>query len=81
MICSAVNRFLAMMTPFKPPESNSRLGDILGGQVRGASLSVIGKTLGHKDPATTSIYSRLSVDPLRDPMERAVKAMLSAKDA
>lgn len=44
----------------------------------GASLVVIGKTLNHKDISTTSIYSRLSLDPVREAMETAQKAMLSA---
>jgi integrase len=47
---------------------------------QGASLSIIGKGFGHKDPATTAIYSRLNIDPVRDPMERAVEAMFAAGD-
>lgn len=44
----------------------------------GASLIVIGKTLNHKDVSTTSIYSRLSLDPVRESMETAQAAMLAA---
>lgn len=44
----------------------------------GASLVVIGKTLNHKDISTTSIYSRLSLDPVRESMETAQAAMLAA---
>ena len=44
----------------------------------GASLVVIGKTLNHKDVSTTSIYSRLSLDPVRESMETAQAAMLVA---
>lgn len=43
----------------------------------GASLAVVGKTLGHKSPAATAIYARLSVDPVRDAMEKATSAMLT----
>ena len=44
----------------------------------GASLVVIGASLGHKDVSTTAIYARLSVDPVRDAVEKATGAMLSA---
>ena len=44
----------------------------------GASLQVIGKTLGHKDTATTAIYSRLNLDPVRSSMTVATDAMLKA---
>lgn len=44
----------------------------------GASLVIIGKTLNHKDVSTTSIYSRLSLDPVREAMETAQTAMLVA---
>lgn len=44
----------------------------------GASLVVIGKTLNHKDVSTTNIYSRLSLDPVRQSMEAAQAAMLVA---
>lgn len=44
----------------------------------GASLVVIGKTLNHKDISTTSIYSRLSLDPVRESMEAAQAAMMVA---
>lgn len=44
----------------------------------GASLTVIGKTLGHKNVATTAIYSRLNLDPVRQSVNAATKAMLVA---
>ncbi|HEY3327803.1 MAG TPA: tyrosine-type recombinase/integrase [Novimethylophilus sp.] len=44
----------------------------------GASLVVIGKSLGHKDTASTMIYSRLNLDPVRDSMQTATRAMLAA---
>jgi integrase len=44
----------------------------------GASLSVIGKSLNHKSPSTTSIYARLDLDPVRTSIDKAVAAMLEA---
>lgn len=44
----------------------------------GASLAIIGKSLNHKNPATTAIYARLDLDPVRASMERATAAMLTA---
>lgn len=46
--------------------------------IGGASLQVIGKTLGHTRPETTQIYSRLSDAPVRDSMESAIAAMIAA---
>lgn len=47
----------------------------------GASLQVIGKSLGHRNLSTTMIYSRLNLDPVRDAMERATNAMQAAASA
>ncbi len=44
----------------------------------GASLAIIGKTLGHKDPSATLIYARLDRDPVRAAVEQATGAMLDA---
>lgn len=41
----------------------------------GASLSIIGKTLAHKNVNTTAIYARLNIDPVRSALEIAVNAM------
>jgi integrase len=46
----------------------------------GASIAVIGKTLGHKHQATTAIYARLALDPVREAQGRAVAAMLGTGD-
>ncbi len=46
--------------------------------IGGASLVVIGRTLGHKSPDATAIYARLSMDPVRAAMESATSAMLVA---
>jgi len=47
----------------------------------GASLAIIGKTLAHKDQKTTAIYARLDNDPVRESMEKATAAMMSAGEA
>ena len=44
----------------------------------GASLSVIGKSLNHKNVNTTAIYARLALDPVRESMEKAASAMFEA---
>lgn len=44
----------------------------------GASLTVVGKTLGHSRPETTAIYSRLDDDPVRKAMETAAAAIVAA---
>jgi integrase len=44
----------------------------------GASLSIIGKTLAHKNISTTAIYARLNIDPVRESMNKATNAILSA---
>jgi integrase len=47
----------------------------------GASLSIIGKTLAHKNVNTTAIYARLNIDPVRDAMQKATDAMLTIGQA
>ena len=44
----------------------------------GASLSVIGKSLNHKNVNTTAVYARLAIDPVRESMEKAAGAMFEA---
>lgn len=44
--------------------------------ISGASLQVIGKSLGHKSSGATAVYSRLTADPVRDSMERGTERML-----
>lgn len=47
----------------------------------GASLVIIGKSLGHNSTAATQIYARLDTDPVRDAVTRATQAMLAARSA
>jgi len=45
--------------------------------ITGASLQVIGKSLGHKSGQATQIYSRLHLDPVRDSLTKATDAIFS----
>lgn len=45
---------------------------------QGASLSIIGKSLNHKNQQTTAIYARLDLDPVRESVNSATTAMLKA---
>jgi integrase len=49
--------------------------------IRGTSLPIIGKALGHKSPTATAIYSRLTMDPVRHGVDAATAAMLAAGKA
>jgi integrase len=44
----------------------------------GASLPIIGKSLGHKSLSATQIYARLNIDPVRAAVDKATDAMLLA---
>jgi integrase len=44
----------------------------------GASLSIIGRSLGHKNVATTAIYARLDLDPVRASVNTAAAAIMAA---
>jgi integrase len=46
--------------------------------ISGASLAIIGKSLGHKSPDATMIYARLHLDPVRASLATATSAMLEA---
>lgn len=46
--------------------------------ITGASLPIIGKSLGHKSQQATQIYSRLHLDPVRESMERATDSIFTA---
>lgn len=46
--------------------------------ISGASLAIIGKSLGHKSADATLIYARLSMDPVRASVSTATTAMLQA---
>ncbi len=46
--------------------------------IMGASLVIIGKSLGHKSADATMIYARLNTDPVRASVSAATSAMLEA---
>jgi integrase len=48
--------------------------------IAGASLTIVGKALGHKSQAATAVYARLDLDPVRASMEKAVDLMLASKE-
>ena len=45
---------------------------------QGASMAIIGKSLNHKNQNTTAIYARLDTDPVRDSVNAATSAMMTA---
>lgn len=45
----------------------------------GASLPIIGKSLGHRSPQATVVYSRLDLTPVRASVENAVSDLLAAR--
>jgi integrase len=44
----------------------------------GASLQIIGESLGHKSLAATAVYSQLKLDPVRESVMTATRAMIAA---
>ncbi len=48
--------------------------------IAGSSLHIIGQSLGHKSPMATQVYARLSIDPVRDSMQRATDRMIDFID-
>jgi len=45
--------------------------------ITGSSLSIIGRSLGHKSVEATKIYARLNDDPVRSSMENAIDKMMT----
>jgi len=46
--------------------------------IQGSSIHIVGKSLNHKSYEATQIYARLSIDPIRESVERGVTALLNA---
>ncbi len=44
----------------------------------GASLLIVGKTLGHRSPQATAVYAHLDLDPVKEAMKTATTAILAA---
>ncbi len=66
----------AGVTGIRPHDLRRSLGSWQA--ATGASLPVIGKTLGHRNQSTTAIYARLNIDPVRESVDLATAAMLAA---
>jgi len=64
------------LTDLRPHDLRRSLGSWMAGQ--NVSLQIIGKALGHKTAQATMVYSRLSLDPVRDAVDNATSAMLTA---
>jgi integrase len=45
-----------------------------------ASTAIVGKTLGHKSPEATAVYSRLDLDPVRESMNEAAKLIEESRN-
>lgn len=45
---------------------------------QGTSLPIIGRALGHRSQASTQIYARLDLDPIRAALEKNAALMLGA---
>jgi hypothetical protein len=48
--------------------------------ITGASVQILGKSLGHKSPQSTLVtlvYARLNLDPVRAAIEKASNAMFN----
>jgi integrase len=43
--------------------------------INGASSLIIGKSLGHKNQQSTAIYARLSIDPIKESVEKATQTI------
>ena len=44
--------------------------------ISGTSLHIIGKSLGHKSTSATQVYARLTADPIRESMQKAIDRMV-----
>lgn len=66
----------ARLEDLRPHDLRRTLGSYQA--MTGASLPIIGKSLGHKSQAATLVYARLDWDPVRLSVDRATQAMLEA---
>ncbi len=61
---------------FRTVCTGRRFGKTLWQSILGASMQVIGRSLGHKSMKSTEVYARLNDDPVRASMGKAIEAML-----
>lgn len=60
---------------------NLRLHDLRRTQgsyqaITGASLHIVGRSLGHKSASATQVYARLTTDPIKESMQKATDRMM-----
>jgi integrase len=67
----------AKLTDFHQHDCRRSLGSWM--TANNTSLTIVGKALGHESLASTQIYARLNLDPVRGPVERATALMLATK--
>lgn len=48
--------------------------------IKGSSTKLIGASLGHKSEQATAHYAHLTIEPVRESMQRAIEAMHQAED-
>jgi len=65
----------AQITDFRVHDLRRTHGSYLA--ATGANQFIISQALGHKDIATTAIYARLDLDPIREATSRATEVMLA----
>jgi integrase len=88
VICLPPAKFQRYATEFRRENPNAGFRDLRIHDLRrtlgswqaatGASLPILGKSLGHKSLAATQIYARLNLDPVRESVNKATDAMLLA---
>lgn len=88
LLSNALRRLRTIAKRLKVNTDGARIEDIRIHDLRrtmgswqartGASLLIIGKSLGHKSPQSTAVYARLNTDPVRASMETATTAMFKA---
>jgi integrase len=66
---------LARVPNLRPHDLRRTLGSYQA--INGASLTIIGRSLNHKNVATTAIYARLNLDPVRESVNRASSSILT----
>ncbi len=65
----------AKLKDIRPHDLRRTLGSWLASS--GESLILIGKTLGHATPASTAIYARMNLDPVRRALEENAARMIA----
>ena len=68
--------YSAKITDLRIHDLRRTLGS--GKAATGASLPIIGKSLGHSTPQATQVYARLELDPVRESVMTATRAMIAA---